>query len=166
MRPVIALQLYTLRDLTKEDMVGTLRRVKEIGYEGVELAGYGDATPDALTETVQELGLKVVGAHVGMGALQQDLGGLVARPRAWATRTSCASIPGDKRNAEGYVAFAKELEEVGREVRGAGFTLCYHNHDFELRDRTTARPAGHSVRQLGSRPGAGRNRHFLDSKSA
>lgn len=136
MRPVIALQLYTLRDLTKEDMVGTLRRVKEIGYEGVELAGYGDATPDALTETVQELGLKVVGAHVGMGALQQDLGGLVAEAtRMGNTHLVCPSIPGDKRSAEGYVAFAKELEEVGREVRGAGFTLCYHNHDFELRDQ-------------------------------
>ena len=135
MRPVIALQMYTLRDMAAQDMIGTLRKVKEIGYEGIELAGYGDASPDALYEAVHELGLKVVGAHVGFGALQEDLGGVVAeQARMGNTHLVCPSIPGPRRNAEGYREFAQELESIAREASGAGVTLCYHNHDFELRD--------------------------------
>ena len=41
-RPV-CLQLYTVRDDTARDFAGTLARVAEIGYAGVEIAGYGSA---------------------------------------------------------------------------------------------------------------------------
>lgn len=127
--------MYTLRDMAARDMIGTLRRVKEIGYEGIELAGYGDASPDALNDAIQELGLKVVGAHVGFGALQEDLGGVVAeQARMGNTHLVCPSIPGPRRTAEGYREFARELESIANEASGAGVTLCYHNHDFELRD--------------------------------
>ena len=37
-----SIQLYTLRDLTAKDMPGTLRKVADIGYKTVELAGYGN----------------------------------------------------------------------------------------------------------------------------
>lgn len=135
MRPTIAVQMYTLRDMAARDMIGTLRQVKQIGYEGVELAGYGDASPDQLAEAISELGLKVVGAHVGFGALQEDLGGVVAeQARMGNTHLVCPSIPGPRRNAEGYREFAGELESIASEASGAGVTLCYHNHDFELRD--------------------------------
>ena len=37
----IALQLYSLRDLAQQDFVRTLELTAELGYEGVEFAGYG-----------------------------------------------------------------------------------------------------------------------------
>lgn len=40
----IALQLYTVRDLTARDMLGTLRTVAGIGYKALEFAGYGNAS--------------------------------------------------------------------------------------------------------------------------
>ncbi len=127
--------MYTLRDMAGTDMIGTLRKVKEIGYEGIELAGYGNASPEQLIETLHELELKVVGAHVGFGTLQEDLGGLVAESKRMGnTHLVCPSIPGAQRTGEGYAQFAGMLEEVAREMQGANMTLCYHNHDFELRD--------------------------------
>ena len=36
----IALQAYSLRDDAKADFAGTLKRIKEIGYEAVEFAGH------------------------------------------------------------------------------------------------------------------------------
>ncbi|MEX2460572.1 MAG: hypothetical protein WD469_04615 [Paenibacillaceae bacterium] len=44
----VGLQLYTLRDETAKDFIGTLRKVAEIGYEGVEFAGYGGMTAEQL----------------------------------------------------------------------------------------------------------------------
>lgn len=36
----MALQMYTLRN--ERDFTATLHKVAELGYDGVELAGYGD----------------------------------------------------------------------------------------------------------------------------
>ena len=40
----IGLQLYTVRDQAEKDFTGTIRRVAELGYTGVEFAGYGNLT--------------------------------------------------------------------------------------------------------------------------
>jgi len=41
----IGLQLYTVRDLMKQDFDGTLAKVAAIGYKEVEFAGYFDHSP-------------------------------------------------------------------------------------------------------------------------
>ena len=53
----IGLQLFTLRDETAKDFEGTLRQVAEMGYEGVEFAGYGDASAEEMRDLLNELGL-------------------------------------------------------------------------------------------------------------
>jgi sugar phosphate isomerase/epimerase len=136
-RPLIALQLYTLRDLTKNDMASTLRQVAEIGYEAVEPAGYGDLSVEQLKATLDELGLKVVGNHVGFTALQENLAGVVSDNRLLDNHyIVCPSIPAQQRSsADGYRQFAQTLNEIGRQLHDAGLQLCYHNHAFEFEDR-------------------------------
>lgn len=36
----IGIQMYTLRDQTERDFLGTLAKVAEMGYQAVEFAGY------------------------------------------------------------------------------------------------------------------------------
>lgn len=135
--PTIALQLYTVRDLTKDDMAGTLRAVAQMGYQGIELAGYGDLTVPAIADLTRELGLKVVGSHLGFTAIQDNLDGIVSDNRTLGnTHIVCPSIPGEMRgSAEGYANFARELDALGATLREAGLQLCYHNHAFELEDQ-------------------------------
>ena len=71
----IGLQLYTLRDETAVDFAGTLRKVAELGYEGVEFAGYGGLSAAEMQELLQETGLQAVGSHVGLDRLREDLQG-------------------------------------------------------------------------------------------
>ncbi len=136
-RPTIALQLYTLRDLTAKDMAGTLRHVAEIGYEGVEPAGYGDLDAARIKPLLDELSLKVVGNHTGFGALRDNLQGVIDDNKLLGnTHIVCPSIPGDQRqSADGYKQFAQTLNEFGTKLKEAGMTLCYHNHAFEFEDR-------------------------------
>ena len=63
-----AIQLYSVRDHIKtgEDMLNVLGRVKEIGYEGVEFAGYFGLSAEVLKKRLDELGLKAVGTHMGL----------------------------------------------------------------------------------------------------
>jgi sugar phosphate isomerase/epimerase len=38
----VAVQVYSVRDYAEKDMRGTLQKIKDMGYEGVEFAGlYG-----------------------------------------------------------------------------------------------------------------------------
>ncbi len=60
----IALQLYTVREHTARDFIGTLERLARFGYRAVELAGYGGLAPRDLRAALDRLGLRAVAAHV------------------------------------------------------------------------------------------------------
>lgn len=64
----LAVQLYTLRDDYKnaEEFLQILEKVKEIGFEGVEFAGFGGCEPEAIKAKLDELGLTAVGCHIGV----------------------------------------------------------------------------------------------------
>ena len=64
------LQMYTLRQLTDKHMAQALEQVTQMGYTGVELAGFGDLTPDEMVQAVRRNGLTVISAHVGYQDLQ------------------------------------------------------------------------------------------------
>ena len=46
----IGVQLYSLREQMKEDFEGTLKKVREIGYDCVEFAGYYDYSVEELNK--------------------------------------------------------------------------------------------------------------------
>lgn len=58
----IGLQMFTVRDETAKDFRSVLRKVAELGYEGVEFAGYGDIPPEEMKSLLQELNLKAIGS--------------------------------------------------------------------------------------------------------
>ena len=41
----VGLQIYSVRDFAEKDLEGTLEKVKEMGYDGVEFAGLYDHDP-------------------------------------------------------------------------------------------------------------------------
>src|SRR5258707_3874518 len=59
----IALQLYTLREATARDFAGALRQVADIGYAGVESAGFDGTTVPAAAQLFKDLGLTVCAVH-------------------------------------------------------------------------------------------------------
>src|SRR5210317_1581272 len=59
----ISVQLYSLREEAKDDFVGVLKRVAEIGYTGVEPAGFYGLSPQELRSTVEDLGMKISSSH-------------------------------------------------------------------------------------------------------
>ena len=68
----IALQLYSLNKwIPAQDekkplaLAKALKKIGEIGFEGVEFAGYYDAKPEELKKMLADAGLVAVGTHVG-----------------------------------------------------------------------------------------------------
>src|SRR5437660_5432187 len=65
----VALELYTVRDETRHDFAGTLQRVAQIGYAGVEFAGYGNLNSSEMSALLAETRLKAVSTHLGLDGL-------------------------------------------------------------------------------------------------
>jgi len=64
MKPPIALQLYTVRDLIAQSSYETIvRKVAEIGYHGVETAGFPGTDPQSAGKLFKDLGLVVSSIH-------------------------------------------------------------------------------------------------------
>ncbi len=130
----IALELYTVRDETKQDFAGTLQRVSHIGYAGVEFAGYGNLTSVEMSALLAETKLKAVSTHLGLDALENQQ--LRASIR-YCKDIGCSfivlpSLPKEWRTQEGIRVLSPRLDAIGRQCQEHGITFGYHNHDFEF----------------------------------
>ncbi len=62
----MALQLYTLRDPAKQDLAGTLKKVREMGWEYVQWSGMPNLPADKIRAELDAAGLKAIAAHVAI----------------------------------------------------------------------------------------------------
>jgi sugar phosphate isomerase/epimerase len=132
-KPVVSVQLYTLRDMIASDMAGTLRELAAIGYSYVETAGYGNLNVHEMRAALRENNLKVSGILVSIEAMQEDLQLIIDEAHLLETRyVTCPYLVEEWRNKEGYLTLAKTFSEIGARLHDAGLQLCYHNHAFEF----------------------------------
>ena len=65
----IAVQLYSLRDIIKgsgEELLAILPKIKALGYDGVEFAGYFGVDAETLRAALDSAGLVAVGTHIAI----------------------------------------------------------------------------------------------------
>lgn len=139
-KPVVGLQLYTLRDQTEKDFLGTIRKVAEMGYKAVEFAGYYNTPAKDLKALLDELGLEAPSAHVGLNFGDPDkIEGDLAEQIEYAKEiglkyivTPWAPLP-ENPTEDDVDHLASILEAAGKQVAAAGLKYGYHNHDFEFK---------------------------------
>jgi len=68
----VALQLYSVREECARDFPVTLAAVADMGYEGVEFAGYYGRSADELRKMLDKVGLRAAGTHISVDALLRD----------------------------------------------------------------------------------------------
>ena len=136
-----ALQLYSLRERLSADYAAGIRKVAEIGYAGVETAGFPGTTPEAAARLFQELGLTVCSAHspLPLGDKQAEV--LETMAALGCTRLVCPWKPQELfASLDGIRQVCDELNEANVVARAHGLTLSYHNHWAECA-RVGGRPA-------------------------
>lgn len=131
----LALQLYSVRDDCAKDFEGTLKAVAEMGYEGVEFAGYYGKTAIELRQMLDRFGLKVAGTHIGLETLLGDeLKKTVEYNRVIGNKFLI--VPGlaeERRNsADAWAATAGVFNEVAKNLKPEGMQTGYHNHNIEF----------------------------------
>ena len=133
---VVGLQLYSVRDYLEKDFMGTLEKVKEMGYDAVEFAcGFYGHTGKEVKAKCDELGLIPLSAHVDRRTIIPDPDGIVGNYAdagckyiaiPWADWK--VELPG----ADGYESFKTDIKKISETCKKYGITLLYHNHDFEF----------------------------------
>lgn len=130
----IGLQLYSVRDDMAKDMDATLRRVKEMGYDCVEFAGYFDHSAEEVKAMLNKYDLECVSVHqtpqlfVDEGQKAVDFLKTIGAKYAavpWYEKDKLAGSPE-------WDNTVKVFTEVSALLKKNGIKLMYHNHDFEF----------------------------------
>ena len=135
MQPIpVALQLFTVRDLTAKDFLGTVRRVAALGYVGIETNWPTDVPVKELKQVLEDLNLKVVATHVALPHLENNLQAALEENALLGSHyLVCPYMPEDRRrDLDGWKQTAELLNRIGGKVGAAGMELGYHNHAFEF----------------------------------
>lgn len=130
----IGLQLYSIRDDMAKDFKGTLQKVKDMGYDGVEFAGLYDNTPEQVKAMCDEIGLVPVSAHVPLADMIADIDKVIADYKTIGCQYIVVPYVTEERRPGGelFMQMVDEIRTIGQKVKDAGMTLLYHNHDFEF----------------------------------
>jgi sugar phosphate isomerase/epimerase len=129
----LSVQLYTVRDAMSEDPIGTLKRLKEIGLNYVEGGPtIGADTAAESKKILEDLGLQVSGAHIALNSLENSLDEAIENVKALGCDYVILPWIDKDVYADGWEKFALRLNPIGKKVKDAGLSFCYHNHAFEF----------------------------------
>ena len=134
--PQLSVQLWSIKDDVAKDFEGTLKKLADMGFQGVEFAGnfgpYAD-DPKGLKKFLDKLGLKASGAHVGFDKFSEEN---FDKTVAFYKAIDChyLIIPMDHRafTQEGAKEVAADLEKVQAKLKPHGMHTGYHNHKEEM----------------------------------
>jgi len=131
-RTEYGLQMYSLRDITKDNLKDSLRQVAEMGYKYVEFAGLFNNAPEDVKAWLDEYGLICSGTHTGRPALEDDV---IDSTIACHKVLGCTNliIPGmDWSTQEKLDDNIALMNKAQKKLAENGIALGYHNHSHEF----------------------------------
>jgi sugar phosphate isomerase/epimerase len=127
----IALQLYTLRETMADDFEGVVRKVAEIGYAGVEPAGFPGTTAEAGAKLFRELGLEVTSAHLPLPVGDTKQEALETAQALGVKRMVSGKGRDDYSGLDKIKATVDLFNEASETAVANGMTFGIHNHWWE-----------------------------------
>ena len=129
----LAVQLYTLRrEAEKFGMPYVLKAVADIGYMGVEPAGWGGMTPQDFKKACDDLGLEIVSAH-GIPCAPENIDeGIALAKELGLKHIICGYGGAEFKDLDAIKRTAERTSIVADKVEAAGLILAQHNHAHEF----------------------------------
>ncbi|HEX3821222.1 MAG TPA: sugar phosphate isomerase/epimerase [Candidatus Sulfotelmatobacter sp.] len=130
----IGVQLYTVRDLMKNDFEGTIAKVAQAGYKNVEFAGYFGRTGAQVRAVLDKNGLKAPSTHVQYDELDEKFPSVIETSKTIGLEyVVCPWIPEEMRKSPDiWKQAAEKFNKCGEQCKNAGLQFAYHNHWFEF----------------------------------
>lgn len=131
----IALELYSVRHDCAHDLLGVLQKVAQMGYEGVEFAGFHGKGAAEIRQVLDANGLKVAGSHTGIAQLEPDT---LEATLDFMETIGCSyvivpGIPEDMRNSpEACRRTAERFTELSNRLAARGLRAGFHCHHVDV----------------------------------
>ena len=132
-RPV-AYQIYSAREEAEKDLESVLSALHDLGYDGVEFAGFYGNTAERVKALLDKYELKAISSHVPFAQIKADMFGVISYHKAIGCEYIAVPYLDDKTRpgTPGFPETIAVMHEFGRLLKQAGMTMLYHNHDFEF----------------------------------
>lgn len=130
----VGLQLYSLRDIFKDNVALGLQLTRNFGFVEVELAGTYGLTPAEFCQRLKWYGLTPIAGHWSYQLWEKDPESVVKEAKALGLRyAGCAWIPHQAPFNEDACRKAIAVFNRAGEVAAAqGIKFFYHNHGYEF----------------------------------
>ena len=130
----VGVQLYSVRGDMEKDFYGTLKAIKESGFDGVEFAGLYGNTPEQVKAWCDELELNPISAHVPLVDMLADIDAVIKDYKTLGCEYLVVPyLPEEFRpGTDKFFETVDAIAGLAKKVKAAGMTLLYHNHDFEF----------------------------------
>jgi sugar phosphate isomerase/epimerase len=135
MKRKVALQLYSVREDCAKDLEATLKAVTQMGYMGVEFAGYHGRNAKELRSMLDDLGLQVAGTHTPLETLLGDeLQKTIEFNQTLGNKYLIVPAVSEewRRTKDDWRRLADCLNEISDKVKPEGMFVGYHNHAVEF----------------------------------
>ncbi len=130
----VGLQLYSVRGPLGKDVEGVIAKVAEMGYEGVEFAGYYNKDADEWKKLLDKNGLVCCGSHVRGHELQEkNLEKTVAFHKTLGNKYLIKPGGIGGKTKESWLEAAKQYNEIAAALEPHGMYTGYHNHAHEFK---------------------------------
>ncbi|WP_317368336.1 TIM barrel protein [uncultured Tyzzerella sp.] len=127
----LALQLYTIREELQKDFVKTLEEVANLGFEGVEFAGFYNIDAHVMKSNLDRLNLKAVASHTPYEHIVDKADEVINYNKIIGNKNIVCPYY-DIKTKEDLDKIISGLKAIVDKYNQNGMELFYHNHDHEF----------------------------------
>jgi sugar phosphate isomerase/epimerase len=128
----LAVQLWSFRNDFKTDVPGTLKRVRELGFTNVELAGYYGMTAKQFRAELDKAGLRAVSMHIEYQAARDRIDQVIQDAKILGVQY--VGVPWIKSpfTRDDCLAAIQVFNQAGSKLAANGLKFFYHLHGYEF----------------------------------
>ncbi|QIA06737.1 sugar phosphate isomerase/epimerase family protein [Draconibacterium halophilum] len=143
----IGLQIYSVMRELNADVPNGLKKIKDIGYSTIELAGYGNRrmgeySVEEYRKLADDAGLKITGSHVNpptrditkdkLGELSDFWKQTVEDHEKFGVKTLVQPMMPNVPTHDAAKVVCESFNHAGEIAKSAGIKFGYHNHNMEF----------------------------------
>jgi sugar phosphate isomerase/epimerase len=132
----VGLELYSVRNDLRQDLLGTVTKVAKLGYVCVEFySPYYEWTLDyakQVRKTLDDLGVRCYSTHNSLQSFSPEgIGKAIDLNHALGTRYVVLAHPGNVKTIDDWKRVSETLNTANKKLASEGLHAGYHNHDLE-----------------------------------
>lgn len=130
----LAAQMFTVRDYTgsEKEVAETVRRLKKIGYDAVQISGLQYYDPKSLHAVLEDNDMTVCVTHTPLARILEETDTVIEEHRLLGAKYIGIGWFPLPQSIDGYAKLIDDCAAATEKMAAAGMRLLYHNHEIEF----------------------------------